>query len=111
MATKNIPFNKEITIDLIENTTYYYKFLGRKAKRFINKGECITETVLYEKYDVRVGENLKAYLKFGNIKIGLKVISLNNTKIGNRIRVFNKDSGKVFEGVLNENREVEININ
>lgn len=74
--------------------------VGRRAKRFIKKGEIIKEEDLLEEFAVRRGECVKLQVFRNGISIETKGVVYNDARIGERVYVRNIDSKKIVEGIL-----------
>lgn len=84
------------------------EFIGRIAKRFIKKGECLTNSNTKKNYLIKSGQKVKAYISLNGIKISFDAVALTDADKGEQIKIFNKKTAKVIIGYVKENSEIEI---
>lgn len=106
-AKIDIPYQAEIQKNMIEGKDIN-DFINRKAKRYIRKGECLTDSNTQIKYFINSGQKIKVYFRLNGIKISFNAIALTSANKGEKIKLFNKSTSKVIVGYIKENGEVEI---
>lgn len=105
----NIPYNSEIKENMIEGKNIK-EFIGKKTKRFIKKGECLTSSNTQTNYLINSGQKVRVYLNSNGIKISFEAIALTDANKGEEIKLFNKNSGKIITGYVKENGYIELKI-
>lgn len=80
------------------------------ANRYISKGEILKKSALKRKPVVISGEKVKAYVIFDGIKIGIKVTVLNDAGYGEEVKLFDRNSLKVYKTVVYDRNKIIINM-
>ncbi len=109
--------NSDFQHELRELTSSNWRFVrsekllvSKIARYSIREGEVLREELLSSPYLVRRGERVYVYVKFKGIKVVLSGISLDDGRLGERVRVKNEKSGKILYGIVSSKRRVEVSV-
>lgn len=82
--------------------------IGQKLGRNVGPGAILTAGMIERAFDVRFGQSVRAVVLAPNWKISFDGTARDNASIGDRIKVFNPATKKLFSGILREDSIVEI---
>ncbi len=98
-------------IELTTPKNPYYldgHIVGKKLKRSLRSGELITYKHIDHDYAVHKGDAITLTFTSDTFSLSTSGIALENGVIGDRIKVRNKDSGKVLRGTVTGKQAVDI---
>ncbi len=103
--------------ELRELTSSNWRFVKDKkaliskiARYSIKEGEVLRHELLTSPYLVRRGERVYVYVNFKGIRVVVSGISLDNGRLGERVRVKNEKSGKILYGKVLSKDKVEVSV-
>lgn len=79
------------------------------ASRYIKKGETLYPSMFKKTPILKTGEKVKAYIKAEGISIGIKVTVLNDAGYGDEVKLFDRNSSKIYKTVVYDKNKIIIN--
>lgn len=118
-ANQHIARNTEVTEQMIKRDIIDINLMnknilsdaehivGRKALHDISFGEFVRDVHLHKKLDVVAGQEVEVFVQQGAIKLSLTALAVQGGSKGQKIKLRNKNSKEIFEGIVIDKNRVE----